>query len=133
MPTFRADPMKVVWRLGAGLAAMTLVLAGCTGDTPGPSGTSGDGPGPKRRFAVITHGSAGDAFWDVVKKGAEQAGQDLGVTVSYQGSGKADEQANLINAAIGDKVTGIVVSMANPDALAEPIKRAVAQGVPVVT
>jgi simple sugar transport system substrate-binding protein len=82
---------------------------------------------------VITHGSAGDAFWDVVKKGAEQAGQDLGVTVSYQGSGKADEQANLINAAIGDRVDGLVVSMANPDALAEPIKRAVAQGVPVVT
>jgi simple sugar transport system substrate-binding protein len=125
---------KALRRLAAELAAATLVLTGCTGDAQTPSGgPPSGGESSKRRFAVITHGSAGDAFWDVVKKGAEQARQDLGATVSYQGSGKADEQANLINAAIVDKVDGLVVSMANPDALAEPIKRAVAQGIPVVT
>jgi simple sugar transport system substrate-binding protein len=85
------------------------------------------------KFAVITHGSAGDAFWDVVKKGAEQAGKDLGAQVSYQSSGEAAQQADLINAAVADKVNGLVVSMANPDALSDPIKKAVAAGIPVIT
>ncbi|GIG62524.1 sugar ABC transporter substrate-binding protein [Longispora fulva] len=125
--------MKVTRRLGVAtvaLATVALALTGCSGKNDAGGKTS-DASG--RKFAVITHGSAGDAFWDVVKKGAEQAGKDLGASVSYQGSGKADEQANLINSAIGDKVNGIVVSMANPDALAEPIKRAIAAGIPVIT
>jgi len=124
-------------RLSTGLAAFAaaaLLVAACGSDenkeTPNTS-TGGGAAGGK--YAVITHASAGDAFWDVVKKGAEQAGKDIGATVSYQGSGKADEQADFINAAIGDKVDGIVVSMANPDALAEPIKKAVAGGIPVIT
>src|ERR1700754_86911 len=32
------------------------------------------------KFAVITHGAAGDSFWDVVKNGAEAAGEQYGVT-----------------------------------------------------
>jgi len=90
-------------------------------------------PASSEKFAVITHGSSGDAFWDVVKKGAEQAGEDLGVSVAYQSSGDAAQQADLINAAVADKVSGVVVSMANPDALAEPIKKAIAAGIPVIT
>src|SRR6266545_3951394 len=115
-------------------AAMLLLLAGCT-DKKDETGTAG-GAGAQqsdRKFAVITHGAAGDSFWDVVKKGAEQAGKDLGVGVDYKGSGKPDEQADFINAAVTNKVNGIVVSMANPDALADPIKKAVAAGIPVIT
>src|SRR6266545_3463825 len=95
-------------------AAMLLLLAGCT-DKKDETGTAG-GAGAQqsdRKFAVITHGAAGDSFWDVVKKGAEQA--------------------DFINAAVTNKVNGIVVSMANPDALADPIKKAVAAGIPVIT
>lgn len=122
---------KPIGALSASLVVAALALAGCTSkkeetSTAAPAASD-------RKFAVITHGSAGDAFWDVVKKGAEQAAKDLGVSVSYQGSGKADEQANLINAAVANKVTGIVVSMANPDALAEPIRKAVQAGIPVIT
>lgn len=90
-------------------------------------------PSSGESFAVVTHGSSGDAFWDVVKKGAEQAGEDLGVTVTYQSSGDAAQQADLISGAVARKAGGIVVSMANPDALAEPIKKAIAAGIPVVT
>jgi simple sugar transport system substrate-binding protein len=84
-------------------------------------------------IAVITHGGPGDAFWDVVKRGAEQAGRDLGVNVEYQGSGKPDEQADLVNAAVSNRVDGIVVSMANPDALSDPIRKAVTANIPIIT
>ena len=117
----------------AALAAATLLLAACSKDSNSTDNPNTSGGDAGRKYAVVTHASAGDAFWDVVKKGAEQAGKDLDAAVSYQGSGKADEQADLINAAIGEKVQGLVVSMANPDALAEPIKKAVAAGIPVIT
>ena len=130
--------MKVAHRLLVLLAAATattLVLAGCTdkGQDGGGSNATGDQAGGTEKVAVITHASAGDSFWDVVKNGAEQAGKDLGVTVTYQADGDPAKQADLINAAVASKVSGLVVSMANPDALAEPIKKAVAAGIPVIT
>ena len=84
-------------------------------------------------FAVITHGSAGDAFWDVVQNGAEQAGKDLGISVDYQSDGDPQRQAQLIDAAVNQGVDGIVVSMANPDALQDSVEAAVDAGIPVVT
>jgi simple sugar transport system substrate-binding protein len=82
---------------------------------------------------VITHGSAGDAFWDVVQNGAEAAGEDLGISVDYQSDGDPQRQAQLIDAAVNQDVDGIVVSMANPDAIQDSVEAAVAAGIPVVT
>ncbi|WP_104526472.1 sugar ABC transporter substrate-binding protein [Blastococcus atacamensis] len=97
-----------------------------------PSG-SGGGGGGDLVFSVITHGSAGDAFWDVVQNGAEKAGEDLGVEVDYQSDGDPQRQAQLIDAAVNQEVDGIVVSLANPDALQDSIEAAVEAGIPVVT
>jgi simple sugar transport system substrate-binding protein len=127
--------VNIPWRVTVAAAASVLVLAACSDDNSSnnqQSSTTG-AAASNEKVAVITHGSAGDAFWDVVKKGAEQAGKDLDVAVSYQSSGQADQQADLINAAVADKVSGLVVSMANPDALADPIRKAVAAGIPVIT
>jgi simple sugar transport system substrate-binding protein len=139
--------MRVSTRLGLAIALSAVALAGCKKERPRTETKPEEKPAPTEeptpaappdsasgeKFAIITHGSAGDAFWDVVKKGAEQAGEDLGVGVSYQSSGDAAQQADLINAAVAGKAQGIVVSMANPDALAEPIKKAIAAGIPVIT
>ena len=118
-------------RLLALALAAPLVLAACSAN-----GGSDDGNGSGSSdlsFSVITHGSAGDAFWDVVQNGAEQAGKDLGVTVDYQSDGDPQKQSQLIDAAVNQHVDGIVVSMANPDALEDSIKAAVKAGIPVVT
>jgi simple sugar transport system substrate-binding protein len=126
-------------RSGPVLAALAIALvsAGCTGSNePSTSGgtqpAAGAGAG-NLTVAVVSHGSAGDAFWDVVKRGAEAAAKDSGVTVKYDSNGDPAQQATLINNAVSQKVSGLVVSMANPDALQEPIKAAVAAGIPVVT
>jgi simple sugar transport system substrate-binding protein len=117
--------------------AAPLFLAACTtdssegdGEGSGDGGRSGTGD---LSFAVITHGSAGDAFWDVVQNGAKAAGEDLGVSVEYQSDGDPQRQAQLIDAAVNSDVDGIVVSMANPDALQDSVEAAVAAGIPVVT
>ncbi|MCF6514301.1 sugar ABC transporter substrate-binding protein, partial [Blastococcus sp. MG754427] len=95
--------------------------------------SSGGGDGGDLAVAVVTHGSAGDAFWDVVQNGAEAAGEDLGIAVDYQSDGDPQRQAQLIDAAVNQGVDGIVVSMANPDALQDSIEAATGAGIPVVT
>src|SRR2546430_1666265 len=85
------------------------------------------------KIAVVTHGSAGDAFWRIVKAGVQKAGSALGDNVPYESGGDPQKQAQLIDAAVNQKVDGLVVSMANPDALKASIERAVQAGIPVVT
>ncbi|GAA3446817.1 sugar ABC transporter substrate-binding protein [Planomonospora venezuelensis] len=127
---------------GLVIAAMLgfSALSGCSsgqggqgqaGPSSAPAGTAPAAGGGN--FAVITHAASGDAFWDVVKNGAEAAAQRYGVTVSYQGDGDPARQSQLIDQAVSQKADGIVVSMANPDALKESIGKAVTAGIPVIT
>jgi simple sugar transport system substrate-binding protein len=84
-------------------------------------------------IAVITHGDDG-VFWSVAQKGAEQAGEDLGITVNYQGANNnAQDQAQFIEQAVTDGVDGLVVSLADPDALKDAVAAAVDAGIPVIT
>ncbi len=123
--------------LALAVAAPLFLAAACTtdssSDSSSASGKGSSGGGGHLSFAVITHGSAGDAFWDVVQHGAVRAGKDLGVSVDYQSDGDPQRQAQLIDAAVNQKVDGIVVSMANPDALKDSVEAAVHAGIPVVT
>jgi simple sugar transport system substrate-binding protein len=130
-----AGPRRLV---AFAMAAPLFLAAACTtgGGSGGGDSAGGSGSGSGSRdlaFAVITHGSAGDAFWDVVQNGAEQAGKDLGISVDYQSDGDPQRQAQLIDAAVNQGVDGIVVSMANPDALRDSVEAAVKAGIPVVT
>jgi simple sugar transport system substrate-binding protein len=117
------------------LVAGMFVFAGCGGDDDDAAqDDSVDLTQSKDvTIAVITHGE-GDSFWAVVKKGAEAAGKDLGVTVKYSESNNdPQEQAQLIEAAITEEVDGIAVSAPDPDAIRDPVKSAVDAGIPVIT
>ncbi|MGY1848509.1 MULTISPECIES: sugar ABC transporter substrate-binding protein [unclassified Blastococcus] len=121
-------------RLLALAVAAPLLLSACT--TEGGGGgesAAGGADGGDLTFSVVTHGSAGDAFWDVVQNGAAAAGEDLGIDVDYQSDGDPQRQAQLIDAAVNQDVDGIVVSLANPDALRDSVEAAVDAGIPVVT
>jgi simple sugar transport system substrate-binding protein len=112
--------------------------AGCGGgddseDTGGKSDKVNLTQGSGATVAVITHGS-GDSFWAVAKRGAEQAGKDLGVTVKYSESANdPQKQAQLIDAAVTEKVDGLAVSAPNPDAIEGSVQKAVKAGIPVIT
>jgi simple sugar transport system substrate-binding protein len=114
---------------------MAAFAAGC-GDDDGDGGGQEDvslTQGRDLTIAVITHGS-GDSFWAVAKRGAEQASKDMGVRVRYSESANdPQKQAQLIDAAVTEKVDGIAASAPNPDALRDPLKKAVDAGIPVIT
>jgi simple sugar transport system substrate-binding protein len=119
------------------LVGGVLVFAGCGGDDDEGGGEGGDSVDLTQEkdvtISVITHGQ-GDSFWAVAKKGAEQAGEDLGVTVKYSESNNdPQEQAQLIETAITEEVDGIAVSAPDPDAIQDSVKTAVDAGIPVIT
>src|SRR6185369_14538284 len=83
------------WMLAA-LVVPALALAGCSSDNavnkPSDTGSAAAGGGGGQgkygyKIAVVTHGSSGDAFWSIVKAGAQKAGTDLGDTVTYESDG----------------------------------------------
>ena len=122
------------------LVFMVLIvgaLAGCGGGDDNGGGSAKDDVDLTQKkdvtIAVITHGE-GDSFWAVVKKGAEQAGKDLGVTVKYSESQNSPEQqAQLIESAVTEGVDGIAVSAPDPDAIRDSVKTAIDAGIPVIT
>jgi simple sugar transport system substrate-binding protein len=69
-----------------------------------------------------------------VKKGAEQAAKDEGVKLIWSPSNNdPQKQAQLIDAAISQKVDGLAVSVPNYDAIKDSLAKAKAAGIPIIT
>jgi simple sugar transport system substrate-binding protein len=87
------------------------------------------------KIIVVTHGQASDPFWSVVKNGVDAAQKEYGASVEYRAPDTFDmvKMAQLIDSAIASQPTGLVVSIADPAALGDSIKNAVASGIPVVS
>ncbi|MFB7090138.1 sugar ABC transporter substrate-binding protein [Streptomyces sp. NPDC056296] len=121
-------------------AAAALTLAGCSSgsggkkaDEEGDSGASaGKANTPRMTVALVTHQAPGDTFWDIVRKGAEAAAAKDNIKLVYSADPNAGNQANLVQNAIDQKVDGIAVTLAKPDALRGVLGKAEKAGIPVV-
>ncbi|EKX64447.1 sugar ABC transporter substrate-binding protein [Streptomyces ipomoeae] len=116
-------------------AAICLTVAGCSvlggSDSASDSGARGRAGGGMK-VALISHGAEGDAFWDRVRKGAEAAAAKDGIELTYASDPDAAGQAELVREAIADKVDGIAVTLAKPQAMQGAVAEARAAGIPVV-
>jgi len=121
--------------LAAGTAA-ALALAACSSSggkqEPDDSPNAGAADTPRMTVAFITHSAPGDTFWDLVRKGAEDAAKKDNVDLQYQADPDGPGQANLVQSAVDKKVDGIAVTLAKPDAMKANVTKAVQAGVPVV-
>ncbi|MEU9103401.1 sugar ABC transporter substrate-binding protein [Streptomyces xanthophaeus] len=88
---------------------------------------------PRWTFAMVTHAGDGDTFWDIVQKGAKEAAAKDNINFVYAHDDQAQQQAQFVQNAIDQKVDGIIVSLAKPEALKDVIGKAVKAGIPVVT
>ncbi len=122
--------------VGSALAATLVVaLSACSGGGAQPSTTSSGGGGGGNSgytFAMVTHETPGDTFWDKIRAGAQQAAKDTGSTLKYSNDPDAAKQATLIQNAVDSKVDGIATTLATPDALKGSVQTAKAAGIPVV-
>lgn len=88
---------------------------------------------PRWTFAMITHSGDGDTFWDIVQSGAKQAAVKDNINFLYSHDDEAQQQAQLVDAAIDKRVDGIIVTLAKPDAMKAALARARKAGIPVIT
>jgi simple sugar transport system substrate-binding protein len=86
------------------------------------------------KIYVVSHGGPADPFWGVVMKGVKDAAAKFGVTAYYLGPEKFSikEFIDLLESAIAKKPDGLVVTITNPIALDEPLRRAIKMGIPVI-
>jgi simple sugar transport system substrate-binding protein len=115
------------------MAAVVAVACEGNGEQQPAGGGGGQAQESELSFAVVVHDEPAGTFWGVVKNGAEQAAEDIGASVTVQGSGEPQQQADQVEAAIAQGVDGIAVSLANPDAMRGPLQSAAEEGIPVVT
>ncbi|MEN2422792.1 sugar ABC transporter substrate-binding protein [Streptomyces rimosus] len=123
----------------AAVAALALA-AGCSGSggkgaEDKPSGEAGVRPvdTPRMTIGMVSHAGEGDTFWDIVRNGAEQAARKDNVKFLYANDKEGGKQAELVQSYLDQKVDGLIVTLAKPQALAAVVRKAVAQGVPVIT
>ncbi|MFE4963633.1 sugar ABC transporter substrate-binding protein [Streptomyces sp. NPDC056660] len=134
----RIRPRRLAPFVAVAVAA-TLTLAGCSSSSGGKkseeggaSASAGKASTPRMTVALVTHQAPGDTFWDIVRKGAEAAAAKDNVKLVYSADPNAGNQANLVQNAIDQKVDGIAVTLAKPDALKTVIGKATTANIPVV-
>ncbi|MFE0629527.1 sugar ABC transporter substrate-binding protein [Streptomyces sp. NPDC058864] len=120
-------------------AAAVLLAAGCSSSSGGKkaeesadTAAAGKADTPRMKIAMVTHAAPGDTFWDLIRKGAQAAAAKDNVELIYSNDPNAATQANLIQNAIDQKVDGIAVTLAKPDAMKDVVAKAEAAGIPVV-
>jgi simple sugar transport system substrate-binding protein len=123
----------------AAAAAAVLLVAGCSSGSGGKKAeesgndvSAGKAGTPRMTVAMITHAAPGDTFWDTIRKGAQAAAAKDNVKLIYSSDPSGPNQSNLVQNAIDQKVDGIAVTLAKPDAMKAVVAQAEKAGIPVV-
>ena len=88
----------------------------------------------KITIKMITHGQATDPFWNVVRNGAKDAAQDLGISVQYQSPQNFDmvTMSRMIDAVIATNPDGLILSVPDIPALKKSIISASKNNIPII-
>ena len=121
------------------LVVFSLLLSACGGTEAPEAATEAPVEEPQVAqtgyvIGLAVHESpAESSFWGVVETGAKDGAAAMGVELKSGGSLDPSEQAQLIETYIADGVDGIIVSLANPDAMKDAVLKATNAGIPVIT
>ena len=97
--------------------------------------SSGCGSSNEKSKIFVIGQSQGIQFWDLVQKGAEDAGNELGFEIVYenaQNTQDIDTQKLLIKRAIGEGAKAIVFAPNDPSALNDDLEQAQSAGLKLV-
>lgn len=113
-----------------GLAAAALVLAGCASD----GGGSADGGGDKPYIALVSKGFQ-HQFWQAVKTGAEQAAEEYGVEITFEGpdtESDVDQQIQMLQTALDKAPDAVGFAALDSQAAGPLLQQAKDQNIPVI-
>lgn len=115
-----------------GLAVVAALAVSACSSEGGQQAQEAAADMPEMKVAMITHAGAGDTFWDIVRKGAEDAAARYDIELVYSAEPEAGKQATLVDNAVDQQVDGIALTLSKPEAMKGAIKRARDAGIPVV-
>lgn len=123
------------------LTAGLLAACGASGstatgtDSPSEGGSSsGSGAEEEIYIPIISKGFQ-HQFWQAVKAGAEQAGQELGVRITFEGpetESQVDKQIEMLQAALDKKPSAIGFAALDSQASIPYLKKAQENNIPVI-
>ena len=108
------------------------LLTSC--DKKDNSGSSSSSSSSEIRIAVIPKGTTHD-FWKAVHAGADQAGKELGVKITWKGPLQENDRANqiqIVEQLVSENYSAIVLAPLDDKALVKPVQEAKAKKIPVV-
>ncbi len=88
---------------------------------------------PRWTVAMVTHSGDGDSFWDIVRSGAKQAAIKDNIKLLYAHSDEGQQQSEQVQSYIDQKVDGLIVTLAKPDAMKAVVAKVRKAGIPVIT
>lgn len=108
----------------AGAAALLLSLTGCTAEIQ------------ESEMQICLIGKSADEYWEMVRAGAREAGEEMGIDIVYKApecEEDIDVQIEMIDQAVSCGAQAIIVAPLDADALNESLARADNAGIPVLT
>ena len=117
--------MKRLSAIGAAIAALAVALT-----FPGPAEAAG-----KKLTIALIPGLTTDAFYITMHRGAQAAATALGDTLVFQGAPDFNPvtQVPVLDAVIARHPDAILIAPTDRTQLIEPLRKAVAAGIPVIT
>lgn len=116
------------------VAALLSLLLACQTMT-GCTGVGKEQQKEERYIAVICKGSQ-PQFWKTVEQGARDAGEELGVKISFEApedETQIDVQIGMMEKAIQEKADAIVLAPLDTEKLNDVVDEASEEGIPVLT
>ena len=115
----------------AGLAAAALVLAGCASD----GGGSTDAGGGDTPYVALVSKGFQHQFWQAVKTGAEQAAEEYGVEITFEGpdtEADVDQQIQMLQTALDKSPAAVGFAALDSQAAGPLLQQAKDSGIPVI-
>lgn len=103
---------------------------------PAAEEPAAEAPAAAKGTIVFIPKSTDVSYWLFVKKGVEDAANELGYSTDYQGVPREidiAQQVDLVRNIAATKPAGIVMAATDAKALVPPVEEAIAAGVPLVT
>jgi len=129
--------MSVLFVLIMSMTAITGCSKTDTKTTPSTSDTSEGGSGNGDTTIAMLPKFKGENYFDACKDGAQEAADELGITLLYDGPSQDQatnqKQVDILEGWIAQKVNAIIVSPNDPVAIAPTLEKAKSAGIKIVT
>jgi ribose transport system substrate-binding protein len=117
-----------------GATALTLALGACSDTANDPASSASGGTGKQPYVALISKGFR-HQFWQAVKAGAEQAGKEFNVKVTFEGAqeeGNVEQQIQLLQTVIDKHPDAIGFAAIDSQAAGPLMQQAKSAKIPVI-